>query len=286
MTTFTTNTGVGGILPETYAQLILEPALAKSVATQPQVSTVIRTGSHATQIPVLTDDVTSVWLAEGAEITPSDATFNKITVTPSKCAALTLISSELADDSNPQAAQLVGDSIARDLAKSMDAAYFGALAAPAPSGLGALTGVSTVDAGSAWANLDAFIEASSIAETHGAEVTAYVANPATALALAKVREGSTSNRPLLGVDPSAPTTRVINGVPLIVSPNVADGVVWAMPKDRVMTVVRTQGDVKISEDFAFSKDMLAIRGIMRIGFGFPAPSSIVKISTSAPAPSA
>ena len=46
------------------------------------------------------------------QITPSDAGATEITVTPKKRAALSIIS----NDSSPAAANVVGDSIARDLA--------------------------------------------------------------------------------------------------------------------------------------------------------------------------
>ena len=45
----------------------------------------------------------------------------------------------------------------------------------------------------AFADLDAFAEAISLAETVGATVTSFVTSPATALALAKVKTGTGSN---------------------------------------------------------------------------------------------
>ena len=128
-----------------------------------------------------------------------------------------MISRELSDDSSPAAAQVVGDGLARDIARRIDQAAFAGLSAPAPAGLSTLSGVSTYVNASALANLDFAAEAISQAEVVGAKVTAFVAGPATALALAKVKTGTGSNQPVLGVDVTASTSRSILGVPLYVS---------------------------------------------------------------------
>lgn len=85
------------------------------------------------------------------------------------------------------------------------------MAAPAPSGLGALSGVQTYVNASAFSNLDFAAEAISKAETVGAGVTSFVTNPATALVLAKVKRATGSNAPLLGADPTAATSRSVLG---------------------------------------------------------------------------
>jgi HK97 family phage major capsid protein len=67
-------------------------------------------------------------VAEGAEITPSDPTLQELVVTPPKVAGLTIVSREMADDSDPAAAQVVGDGLARDIARRIDQAAFAGLA--------------------------------------------------------------------------------------------------------------------------------------------------------------
>lgn len=44
---------------------------------------------------------------------------------------------------------MVGAGLARDIARKVDDAFFGAMASPAPAGLGALSGVQTYVNGSA-----------------------------------------------------------------------------------------------------------------------------------------
>ncbi len=68
----------------------------------------------------MTADPTASWVAEGAEITRSDPTLQELIVTPPKVAGLYIISRELADDSSSGAAQVVGDGLARDIARRIE----------------------------------------------------------------------------------------------------------------------------------------------------------------------
>jgi HK97 family phage major capsid protein len=279
MATYTSTAGIGGILPDQYGPIITEPVQRESVAMQ--VSTVLTTGSHAMNIPVVTDDPGAAWVAEGAEITPDDGTFAETAVTPAKVAGLTIISRELADDSSPAALQIVGSGLARSIADQVDRAFFGALAAPAPAGLEAVVGVTAIAAPLAFEDLDPFAAAISAAETVGTTITSFVANPTDALSLAQLRDETGSNRPLLGTDPTVPTRRVILGVPLLTSPHVTAGTVWALPRDRTMVIRRQEVDLQASSEAYFSSDRIGVRAIMRIGFAFPHAAAIVRIERAA-----
>lgn len=278
MALYTTTTDVGGLLPDQHGPLVVQPALDMSIAAQ--VSTTVRTRSTTYRIPIVTDDPTALWVAEGAEITPSDPTLEELAVVPKKVAGLTIISRELADDSDPAAAQVVGDGLARDISRRIDEAYFGSMAAPAPAGLGALSGIQTVVDAAAFADLDSFAEAISLAETVGARIDHFVTSPATALALAKVRTETGSNQPLLGTDATSATDRRILGVPILVSPYVAANVVWALDSSRVWLVVREPATVETDRSVFFTSDRVAVKAIMRVGFGFVHPQAVVKISVA------
>ena len=123
-----TNT-VSGILPGQWGPLLVEPVQQAAVALNPLVATMYATGSHQFHIPIVATDAGASWVVEGAEITPSDAVFNEVVVVPSKVAGLTIVSSELANDSNPAAAQIVGQGLARSIAGQLDAADAAARAA-------------------------------------------------------------------------------------------------------------------------------------------------------------
>lgn len=232
-------------------------------------------------MPTVTADPTAQWVAEGTEITPSDAAFGEVIVTPAKLAGLTIISRELAEDTSPAAAEAVGNGLARDIARKMDLAFFGDLGAPAPAGLEALTTTQTVDTGATIANTDPFAEALSLSEMVTTTTTAYVANPADALVLAKVKKGAGSNEALLSNDPTAPTSRTILGVPMFVSPAVTAGTIWAIPRDRVFLVIRTDARIEVDSSVFFTSDRVAVKATMRVGFAFPHPQAIIKLYDAA-----
>ncbi len=276
MPVYTTTNNVNALLPDEYGPLVVQPALDASVFAK--VATTVTTGSTEYRIPIVSADPTAAWVAEGAEITPSDPTLQELTVTPAKVAGLTIISRELADDSDPAAAQVVGDGLARDIARRIDQAVFAGLASPAPAGLSTLSGVQVYVAAGAFANLDFAAEAISKAETVGAMVTAFVAAPATALALAKVKQSTGSNQPVLGMDATSATSRQILGVPLYVSPYVAANTLWAVDASRLWLVVRDDATVEADRSVFFTSDRVAVKATMRAGFGFVHPQSVVKVT--------
>ena len=212
--------GAAGILSnEEIGELVVRPVTRLSVAYQ--VSQVAVIGSHDFRIPLLTDDPSAAFTAEGAEIAVDDTTISELIVTPKKVAGLSVISKELATDSlNESAADVVGQALARDTARAVDAAFFGTTTPNGPSGLGALAGVSTVDVGSL-TDLDWAAEAMSMAESQGAAIIYFVAAPSTVLALAQLKREAGSNEPLLQPDPTLPGRRQVFGAPLLSSPAVA-----------------------------------------------------------------
>lgn len=279
----TTTNGSAILTPAEVGQLLVTPVQSAAVATN--VSTVVTTASKTWRVPRVTADPAAAWVAEGAEITPDDPTVDEIEVTPAKVAGLSIVTRELADDSSPEAQQIVGEALARDIARRVDQAFFSSVADPAPDGLADLTGftaVTTPAGETSWADLDVFAEAISEAEQLGAAVTAFVANPADVLALVQLKEApSGSNRPLLQPDPTMPTRTSIQGIPLRSAPDVAPGTVWAIPEDRVHVVIRDDAEVTSDRSVFFTSDRIAVRATMRVGFGYPHPAAIVKITLAA-----
>ncbi len=272
-----------GILPDEIGNLITRPVLRMSVAMQ--VATVVTTGTATYRVPIVAADPSAAWTAEGAVIATSATDFDEVIVTPSKVAGLSVISSELANDSSPSAHQIVGEGLARDIARKVDAAFFGNTTTNGPAGLLSLAGVQVVDTGATIANTDPFAEALSKAETQGAEVSAFVTHPDTLLTLAKVKKMTGSNEPLLGFDATGaaadPTNarnpRTVLGVPIIPSPAVTAGTVWAIPRDRVLVVVREDTTLEVDRSAYFSSDSVGVRAIMRVGFAYPHEAAVVRL---------
>jgi HK97 family phage major capsid protein len=202
-----------------------------------------------------------------------------VAVAVQRQAGLVAITSELAADSSPAAAQVVGEGLVRDLARKLDSAYFGSTVTNGPSGLLSIASTS-VDAGDAWADLDAFEEAKSVAEQHNTIVDAFVCSPATAVTLATLKQFTTagSNVALLQNDPTAPASRVIGGVPLLTSPAIADNVVWSIPQNRVLVAMRQDASVVTDTSVFFGSDRVAVRATIRLSWGFTDPAAVAKIA--------
>ncbi len=128
--------------------------------------------------------------------------------------------------------------------------------------------------------MDWAAEAISRAETVGATVTAFVAGPAVALALAKIRQATGSNQPVLGTDATSATGRRVLGVPLHVSPYVAADTLWAIDSSRVWLVVRDDAAVEADRSVFFTSDRVAVKATMRAAFGFVHPQALVKVGVA------
>lgn len=281
MAMYTSTSGVGAVIPEQVAELLVQPVTEAALALNPACVTLVSTTSRSIKVPVLREDPSAAWVAEGAEITPDDSTFDEIEIVPRKVAGLTIVSRELAEDSSPEAAQIVGEGLARDIAAQVDRAFFAqpVLASPAPPGLGSITPTIAL-AGATFEDLDMFAGAVSTAETLGTSITSWVTSPATALELATMKVSDDARVPLLSLDPAQPARRTIEGLPLLVSPRVKAGVVWGLPSSRVITALRSDATIDTSNDAYFSSDRVAIRATMRVGFGMPHPAAVVRIEKS------
>ncbi|GHP16748.1 hypothetical protein RN2511_014840 [Rhodococcus sp. NKCM2511] len=274
----TTATAVPLLTAAQLHELLIQPVLAESVAAQ--VSRVVLTNTAEYRVPIITDDPAASWVAEGAEVPIDDLGVDELIIKAHKLIGLSFATNELLADSGPDAAAEVGRGIARDIAKRIDLAYFGASVANGPSGLAGLSGVQAVDAGDDFDGLDWADDALMLAESVGATVGAFVTSPAVALKLAKLKAGAGSNVKLLGSDPTAPTKRLISGVPLYVSAAVGEGTVWSIPTDRAIVTLREDATVETDKSVAFTSDRTAIRCKTRVGVGFPHPQAVVKVSTT------
>lgn len=274
------STAAGILRPEEVGELIVKPVQQLSVAMQ--IAKVVPTTSSKFRIPVVNSDVSSAWTPEGSDINPSDPDVDEVEVEPRKLAVLTKVSRELASDSSPAATDVVGQSIARDIAKKIDKAFFAETTANGPAGVQSATGRQVIVVSPAYTNLDPFSEAVSRLEDVGATVTGWVTNSTTALTLAKLKTESGSNQPLLQPDPTLPTRRSILGAPLFVvqSGTIEDGTVYAFDKSRVFAVLREDVTLDVDPSFYFGSDSLAVRGTLRVAFAFPHEQAIVELSNS------
>lgn len=269
-----TSNSAGILSPEAILELFVKPVTRDSVAAQ--VATVVNVAGSSLRIPTLESDSTASWSAEGSELAISDPDIDEIDVVFKKVTGLVVVSNELLADSNGLAQQTVGDGLARSTQKSVDAAYFGSTVTNGPNGIASVSGISAIDAGAAWDSLDSFYEAIAAAENVGATIAAFVTTPAIALTLALLKVSTGSLQPLLGSDVTAPQSRTVAGVPLLVSPAVGAGIIWGVPAARTYLAIRSDVTLDVDASPFFTKDSTAIRSTMRVGIAFPHPAAITK----------
>lgn len=263
------------MLTQQVRDVFIRAIAAESVAFQ--AATPILTEAANLRIPIVVSDPSTGWVAEGAEITPSDSTLGEHVITPKKVAGLTVVSNEAVADVTPAATKIIGDGLARSCTLNIDAAFFANTTTNGPAGLKSLT-TTVVSAGGSWTDTDPFTEAAFAIEAVGAQVTHWVANPADALLLATIKETTTSNRGLLEPDATKPGRHTIGGLPLLTSPSVTVGEVWGIPKDRVIAMIRRDIRIEVDTSVYFSSDRTAVRATARVGFGYPHPAAVVKVT--------
>lgn len=277
----------GILAPEEIGPLIIQPLRLRSVALR--TSTVIETTRPSLRFPVVELDAAATWLAEGDDITETDPDIGECVVTPVKVGALCKVSNEMVADSaeNAQAAGVIGDGLVRQFARAIDLAYFANSTALGPNGLESIA-YQAITVGGPFVDFDPFAQAISLVEGVGSVVTSFAASFETVLALTLLKKFQStatvlSNEPLLAQgegDVSQPVSRSIFGVPLYSAPNgtIEPGVVWAIAADKVFSVLRQDISITANPFFYFGSDSTAVRGTMRLNYGFPHPAAVVKIT--------
>lgn len=263
------STTADAFTPEDYGDLVDLAVKASSVAAR--TATVVTTEKVKINFPLWTADPATGWYNENDTIAETDGSTDEVEVTPTKTAGLTPISNELADDSDPAIADLVGKGLANQVTRSLDAAYLANTTAKGPNGLlsVAYTGIET---GASLSNLDPFIAARFAAKAHGSDLTSWIMSPATAEVVSKLKVATGSNQNLVQFVEDG---LVVAGLPVVVSDQVdATTKFWGIPKDHVVLVVRK--GTKVERFPNVQKDGIWLRAIARHGIGFLNPAGVVR----------
>lgn len=257
-------------LPQDFGDLLNLAVQAKATASK--ASTPFQTDKQKVGFPLWVSDPAVGWYNELDEITPADGSTDEVVVIPSKTAGLTLLSSELADDSDPDIAEQVGHALTNQIATAIDTAYFANTTTKGPKGLLSLASTQ-VDPGTSVTNLDPFVSARFAAEAKGAELTHWLMSPTTAETLSKLKIATGSNQSLLQFVEDGIT---VAGLPVLTSPKVdADTVAWGVDKTQQRFVIRKGTTV---ERFpSVTNDGQWVRAIARLGLGFLNPAGVVRI---------
>lgn len=136
------------------------------------------------------------WVAENAALSPSDMTFDSVTMSPKHAGGITELSRQLLQQSSPDIEQLVRDDLAAMLAKAIDSALIEGGGANEPDGILASVGTnggvqSASLAALFWEDILAMIEQ---AELQNASPTAWLTSPSVSRRL--------KSEPLLTANPA------------------------------------------------------------------------------------
>jgi len=192
-----TNTEGGFLVPEVWGTKLYELIVAKSTAIQ--LCEQVAMTSDTLYFPKVTAATTAYFVGEAATITGAQPTFGQITLTPKKVAALTQLSSEVLDDSNPSVMEVVMQRIAEDIALKIDyEIYNGTTTTGGYLGFRSSTLVSAT-AIDGEITTDAISNAIEKLQSENIEPTDLVIHPKLLNKLRKLKTTTTSNEPLLNM---------------------------------------------------------------------------------------
>jgi HK97 family phage major capsid protein len=202
-----TDSAGGYLVPVEHSARLVDMLRARA-AVRAAGATVVPMSSDTLQIPAQVGGATAYWVAENAQITASDQTWGQVELHARKLAALTKLSSELFEDSDPAVEALVMADLARVLALEEDIKYLrGSGAGNTPTGLEYISGVN-VDTSTLGANggTPSFDDLADLlyrldADNVPAAGRAWIAHPRTLNTLRQIKDSSSK---YLWADPSAP----------------------------------------------------------------------------------
>lgn len=250
-------------------------ALNELVATQ---SVVIDGDAPRVNIPYIDTDPTANVVAEGAEISESEATLNQISVGTHKIAMIIPLSNE--SMRYPDAGTLVGDGATRAMTNKADALFLSAQAdstAGTPAGIANMSGLSE-QAPTTLTDLSPILTALSTTTDKGASPTSIVMRYSTWARLMALT--AKDGRSLVEPDVTTSATPILFNVPVIFnSQTPADTILTMSAKDVIVSA--SQVESSTSTDALFTRDSSVMRLTMRLGFGIIHPERIGKITLPA-----
>lgn len=197
----------GYLVPVEHSAKLVEMLRART-AIRAAGATVVPMASDTLQIPSQTGGATAYWVAENAPITASDQMWGQVQLQARKLAALTKLSAELFEDSDPAVEALVMADLARVLALEEDAKYlWGDGQNNTPTGLEHIDGVhvdtTTLGDNGGAPDFDTLADMlyALDADNVPAEGRAWIVHPRTVNTLRQIKDSSSK---YLWADPAAP----------------------------------------------------------------------------------
>jgi HK97 family phage major capsid protein len=153
-------------------------------------------------IPKRATSSTAGWFAENSAIPPSDATFDKVSLTPKHVGAITEFSRNMLLQSSPDIEALVRDDFAQVLAEAVDLAAINGAGGNEPTGLLQTAGLDTSVSMSTptWADVLSLIE---LVELANAEGSAFLTDPSVVRKLRSTAKVSSTDSVMIQMDPNS-----------------------------------------------------------------------------------
>ncbi len=249
-----------------------------------QTSTVV--GSVEGDAPAVrvqyVDDATAGFVAEGDPINEADPDLAETLVYTGKVAQLVKLSRE--QMAQPDAENLLSESVRRAVTKAADIAYIRQVAptAPATTPPAGLVNVAGVLAGGAVVgDLDGLVDLQAAIAGNDGNPTHILLSPSAWASLRKFKDQTGSARSLLGAGVEDVVPSLLN-LPVIVSNALAAGSGLMLDRSAIVAVL---GDVMVSqsEHVYFASDNVALRCTWRFGQNAVHPDRLGAFTVTAPA---
>ncbi len=249
-----------------------------------QTSTVV--GSVEGDAPAVrvqyVDDATAGFVAEGDPINEADPDLAETLVYTGKVAQLVKLSRE--QMAQPDAENLLSESVRRAVTKAADIAYIRQVAptAPATTPPAGLVNVAGVLAGGAVVgDLDGLVDLQAAIAGNDGNPTHILLSPSAWASLRKFKDQTGSARSLLGAGVEDVVPSLLN-LPVIVSNALAADTGIMLDRTAILSAV---GDVMVSqsEHFYFGSDNIALRCTWRFGQNAVHPDRLGAFTVTAPA---
>ncbi|PRY06094.1 phage major capsid protein [Kineococcus rhizosphaerae] len=279
-TALTTTATIGtAITPEDRSSIVLLPLTRDSLALRTAFP--IPTRRDEVRVPRLTGDAPASFVEEGADLPEGAPTVDELALRPAKIGLWKPISRELAEDSDPTALSLIGESFARSLRTALDTAFIASdgtgLGGKVPAGV--LTADNSTDGGTlTGASLDPLQDALTQVEAAGGTPSVIALHPDTWGVLAKLKDETGSSRPLLGSPTDGKVDRTLFGVPVFVDATVPTDLVGVWDRNAIAVVLRQDVQFEASREALFRSDSIALRSTIRAAWGVLDEGRVVRIA--------
>lgn len=276
-----TTTLGGFMVPDEFSNELIEVVRSKSVVMD-LASKYPMTRDHLL-IPRISVGGSIYWEQTGGFTTKTntDVTFAQLDLAAKTVYGLAYVSTQLAEDSSPDAVSAVQRDLAGALVAGMELAFLEG----AGSGADPITGVSatgSIGTGAAGAALTADDIADAIAtvETSNFAPNGIVAHPTVKNILRKLKDSSGQ---YLWADPRAEELPTIFGVPFYATSNTTatagSRIVFVGDWSQAAVGMRKEITMALSEHVAFDKNQIAVRLEARVGFGLKQPAAFYTITS-------